>query len=60
MSFLKSVKHRRQVFGGVLLVFAVVVLMVALLGHVRRLSYLAFALAAVGVWMVSSRGADGE
>jgi CBS-domain-containing membrane protein len=57
---LKSVARRRQVFGGVLLAMAVAVLVVAWLGHVRRLSYLAFALAALGMWMVSRRGADGR
>lgn len=46
---------RRQVFGAVLLLLAVVLLVVAIWGHVRRLSYVAIAVAAVGVWLVSRR-----
>jgi alpha-beta hydrolase superfamily lysophospholipase len=51
----RSSKNRRQVFGAVLLLLAVVVLVVAMAGHVRRLSYVAYALGAAGVWMVSRR-----
>ncbi len=50
-----SIRRRRQVFGAVLLMVAVVLLVVALWGHVRRLSYVAFAVAAAGVWMMSRR-----
>jgi asparagine N-glycosylation enzyme membrane subunit Stt3 len=51
-----SIQRRRQVFGAILITVAVVLLAVALLGHVRRMSYVAFAVAAVGVWMISRRG----
>gem|GEM_PF-2977299 len=51
-------KQRRQVFGVVLLLLAVVIFAIAMWGHVRRLSYASFALAAVGVWMLSRRGGE--
>lgn len=50
-----SIQRRRQVFGAVLLMVAAVLLVVAMLGHVRRLSYLAMPVAAIGVWMISRR-----
>lgn len=50
-----SIQRRRQVFGAVLLMVAVVLLVVALWGHVRRLSYVAIAVAAMGVWMMTRR-----
>jgi hypothetical protein len=53
-----GIKLRRQVFGAVLLLGAAIVLAIAMWGHVRRLSYLAFALAAAGVWMVSRRSSN--
>jgi thiol:disulfide interchange protein len=48
-------KRRRQVFGAVLLMLAVVLLVVAMWDHVRRLSYVALVLAAAGMWMASRR-----
>jgi hypothetical protein len=53
-----SIQRRRQVFGVVLVMVAVVLLVVAMWGRVRRLSYVAFAVAAVGVWMLSRRAQD--
>lgn len=57
-SYQLSIQRRRQVFGAVLIMVAVVLLVVAMWGHVRRLSYVAFALAGVGVWMMSKRQLD--
>jgi hypothetical protein len=47
--------RRRQLLGAVLLSLAVLLLIVAVLGHVQRLSYVAIGMAAIGVWMVSRR-----
>lgn len=51
----RSIRRRRQVFGAILIMVAVIMLVVALWGRVRRLSYVAFAVAAVGVWMLSRK-----
>ncbi len=48
-------QRRRQVFGAALLVLAVLLLAVAIWGRVRRLSYVALAVGAAGVWMISRR-----
>jgi hypothetical protein len=56
----RSTKNRRQVFGAVLLLLAVGVLVIAMTGHVRRLSYVAYALGAAGLWMVSRRSSNGN
>lgn len=50
-----SIRRRRQVFGAVLIMVAVVLMVAALWGRVRRLSYVALGCAAVGVWMLSRR-----
>jgi hypothetical protein len=50
-----STRRRRQVFGAVLIMVSVVLLVVALWGHVRFLSYVALAMAASGAWMLSRR-----
>lgn len=50
-----SIRRRRQVFGAVLIMVAVVLMVAALWGRVRRLSYVALGFAAVGVWMLSRR-----
>lgn len=51
----RAIKRRRQVFGVVLLIAAVILLVVAMWGHVRRLSYAAMAVGGIGVWMMSRR-----
>lgn len=47
--------RRRQVFGATLILLAVILLVVAMWGRVRRLSYVAMFVGAIGVWMLSRR-----
>lgn len=53
MSAGRAMKRRRQVFGVALLLAAVVLLIVALWSHVRRLGYVVVLLGGIGVWLVS-------
>ncbi len=50
-----SIQRRRQVFGAVLIMVAVVLLVVAMIGRARFVSYAAIVCGAVGVWMISRR-----
>ncbi len=50
-----STRRRRQVFGAILIMVSVVLLVVALWGRVRFLSYVALTIAAAGAWMLSRR-----
>lgn len=50
-----SIQRRRQVFGAVLIMVAVVLLVVAMIGRARFVSYAALVCGAAGVWMISRR-----
>ena len=52
-----TIQRRRQVFGAVLIMVAVVLLVVAMVGRAKFVSYAALAVGAVGVWMLSRRKA---
>ncbi|MGE0115423.1 MAG: hypothetical protein AB7T07_11155 [Steroidobacteraceae bacterium] len=54
-NLIRVTMRRRQVFGVVLILVAVALLILAVWGHVRRLSYVAAVIGGAGVWMLSRR-----